>query len=56
MAKQDMLSKRRREKEMVAQMIALYCKKRHGGKKGLCPECQELLDYAQARSERCPFM
>lgn len=56
MAKQDTLSKRRREKEMVAQMIALYCKKRHGGKKGLCPECQELLDYAQARSERCPFM
>lgn len=26
------------------------------GKRRLCPECQELLDYAAARSERCPFM
>jgi hypothetical protein len=56
MAKQDMASKRRREKEMVAQMIALYCKKRHGRKGELCPECQALLDYAQVRSDKCPFM
>lgn len=56
MAKRDTFSKRQREKAMVAQMIALYCKKRHGGKKGLCPECQALLDYAQARSDKCPFM
>ena len=56
MAKQDIASKRLREKEMVAQMIALYCKKRHGKKNGLCPECQSLLDYAQSRSDQCPFM
>ena len=56
MAKQDIASKRLREKEMVAQMIALYCKKRHGRKNGLCPECQALLDYAQSRSDMCPFM
>lgn len=56
MAKQDIASKRLREKEMVAQMIALYCKKRHGRKNGLCPECQALLDYAQSRSDQCPFM
>ena len=29
--------KRQREKEMVSQMIALYCRKHHGGKGGLCP-------------------
>ena len=56
MAKHDIASKRLREKEMVAQMIALYCKKRHGRKNGLCPECQALLDYAQSRSDMCPFM
>ena len=48
--------KRQREKEMVSQMIALYCKKNHKMKNGLCPECRELNDYARARSDRCPFM
>lgn len=45
--------KRQREKEMVSQMIALYCKKNHKTKNGLC---RELNDYARARSDRCPFM
>ena len=40
----------------MGEMIALYCKKRHGGKHGLCPECQALLDYARSRSDKCPFM
>ena len=48
--------KRRREKETVALMIGIYCRKKHGTKKGLCPRCRELLDYAAARSDRCPFM
>ena len=48
--------KRVREKEMVAQMIALYCRKNHGGKKALCPQCAALAAYAAARSECCPFM
>ena len=48
--------KRQREKEMVSQMIALYCKKNHKMKNGFCPECRELNDYARARSDRCPFM
>lgn len=49
-------NKREREKEMVSQMIALYCKKKHHTKKGLCPECEELSCYARQRSEKCPFM
>lgn len=49
--------KRQREKAMVADMIALYCRKRHGTPKGqLCTECRELLTYAHSRSDKCPFM
>lgn len=49
-------TKREREKELVSQMIALYCKKNHHTKKTLCPECAELQDYAVMRSDKCPFM
>ncbi len=50
-------SKREREQQVVALMIGLYCKKKHGSKNGvLCEECQALKDYAWQRSERCPFM
>ena len=48
-------TKREREKAMVSQMIALYCRKNHHGK-GLCPDCAALADYAQQRSDKCPFM
>ena len=49
--------KRQREKEAVSLMIALYCHGLHGTKRGtLCPECAALDEYAQSRSDRCPFM
>lgn len=48
--------KRAREKRMVSQMIALYCRKKHGVRGGLCPDCAELDRYARLRSDRCPFM
>ena len=56
--------KREREKEMVSDMILLYCQKQHktlrkasGLKKtDLCPECAELESYARIRSDKCPFM
>ena len=48
-------SKREREKRMVSEMIALYCRKKHGAKT-LCPACRELTEYARQRSDRCPFM
>lgn len=31
--------KREREKIMVSQMIALYCRNKHGKRQGLCPDC-----------------
>lgn len=52
----DIRTKREREKVMVSQMIALYCKKQHKGKNGLCPDCAALDAYARQRSDRCPFM
>lgn len=48
--------KREQEKELVSQMIALYCKKNHGKSHGLCDECKELDEYARERSDKCPFM
>lgn len=54
--KKDAETKREREKAMVSQMIALYCRKQHGCRDGLCPECAELDAYARQRSEKCPFM
>lgn len=49
-------SKREREKQIVSQMIALYCKKKHGAKGGLCSDCAALDAYAKQRSDKCPFM
>ena len=51
----DVQSKRAREKETVSLMIAIYCRKKHGGKT-LCPDCAALDSYARQRSDKCPFM
>ena len=52
--------KREKEQYVVAEMIALYCRKNHGAydrkAKALCPECAELAEYARVRTEKCPFM
>jgi hypothetical protein len=44
-----------REKKTVAAMVHLYCRRLHGTKGGLCPDCEDLLTYALARLDRCPF-
>ena len=49
-------TKREREKAMVSDMIALYCRKQHGAKSGLCADCSALNTYARERSDKCPFM
>lgn len=53
--KQDASAKREREKAMVSEMIALYCRKSHRTEE-LCPDCAALADYARQRSDKCPFM
>lgn len=53
----DLRLKREKEKAMVSEMIALYCRKKHKTKRGqLCTQCAELTEYARQRSEKCPFM
>lgn len=52
----DIQGKRQREKQMVSQMIALYCRRKHHTKGDLCPDCAALSRYACMRSDRCPFM
>ena len=51
----DVKTKRQWEKETVSLMIAIYCRKKHGGK-NLCPDCAALDAYARQRSDKCPFM
>lgn len=52
----DTQSKREREKRMVSQMIALYCRKKHHTRGDLCPQCAALDAYAKMRADKCPFM
>lgn len=42
------------EKAVVEQMIRLYCRRKEGNEV-LCPSCQELLDYAHRRLDRCRY-
>lgn len=51
----DTKTKREREKQLVSQMIALYCRKNHRCN-FLCPDCAALDAYARQRSDKCPFM
>jgi hypothetical protein len=44
-----------REWQTIAAMIHCYCSGRHATGKTLCAECQELLDYAGVRLDRCRF-
>lgn len=61
MTDEQIEAKREREREVVTQMVAVYCRGNHGGRAGkkraeLCPECAALTEYAAARIGRCPFM
>ena len=52
----DLAKKRNDEKLLVSEMNALYCRKQHHSPKGkLCPECQQLHDYALARIEHSEY-
>jgi hypothetical protein len=44
-----------REWETLEAMIRIHCRDHHEAKAALCVECQELLDYAGVRLERCRF-
>ncbi|HEX9117585.1 MAG TPA: nitrous oxide-stimulated promoter family protein [Anaerolineae bacterium] len=44
-----------REARTIAAMIHLYCREQHGAAGELCPDCRELLAYADLRLAKCPF-
>jgi hypothetical protein len=47
---------RRLELETINKMLAIYCHDIHRSKwEQLCPECQQLLNYAGHRLEKCPY-
>ena len=42
--------------KMLKQFISVFCHKKHNTKKReLCPNCQDLFDYAQKRLAKCPY-
>ena len=48
-------AKREKEKQVIQEMISLYCRKQHHGQ-SLCKECHTLCRYAHQRIDCCPFM
>ncbi|MDQ5986606.1 MAG: hypothetical protein CSYNP_02336 [Syntrophus sp. SKADARSKE-3] len=45
----------KREGKTIQAMIGMSCRKHHGMRKGLCPQCASLLAYAAGRLEKCPY-
>ncbi len=46
-----------RELETLRNFIDVYCRKKHStGKGDFCDDCQDLLEYATERLERCPMV
>jgi hypothetical protein len=44
-----------REVRTVEAMVRLYCRDHHQRGEALCTECTDLLHYARARLDRCPY-
>lgn len=44
-----------REKLTVRSMIELYCRRRHRSGTVPCDECASLIEYCEARLDRCRF-
>ena len=57
MDSEEIRLKREKEKNTVRFMIGIYCHRKHRTKgENLCPECEELAQYAAARVDHCPHM
>jgi hypothetical protein len=42
------------EMRTIQAMMALFCRKQHGIKQGLCPQCSDLYQYCLYRLAHCP--
>jgi len=45
----------KREKKTIEAMVHIYCNNHHESQGELCQECNELLEYAKMRLDKCPF-
>lgn len=45
----------KRESKTIEAMIRIYCRDHHVDGRDLCTDCDELLDYARFRLDKCPF-
>ncbi len=45
----------KREKKTIKAMVDIYCKAKHHTEKEHCTECNEFIEYAKFRLDRCPF-
>ncbi len=45
----------KREKQIIGFMMEIYCHGNHKIHDNLCPECKQLLDYANKKLSKCPF-
>ena len=44
-----------REKKTIGVMIQMYCNHTHHQSKSLCDDCNELMQFANTRIDRCVF-
>jgi hypothetical protein len=44
-----------REWQTMVAMVRIYCRDQHQTHDGLCAECEQFLNYANVRLERCHF-
>ena len=44
-----------REKQTICFMVKIYCRGKHKEHDDLCPECEQLLGYANKKLSKCPF-
>jgi len=45
----------KREKRSITALVRLYCRGNHHPEQDLCEECDQVLQYALRRLDRCPF-
>lgn len=50
----ELTSKKYKENRIVEMMIKIYCREKHRYRHELCNDCQEILDYAILRNDKCP--
>ncbi|MBA4376152.1 MAG: nitrous oxide-stimulated promoter family protein [Anaerolinea sp.] len=49
------LTRLKRERRTITEMILMYCRTHHSCPTGLCAECDPLLAYALQRIDKCPY-